>query len=160
MSKNRIYLSKEVDFDDKILETVTEAIDRTISFLIGDEGYSVNLIITSDEEIREINKEQREIDSATDVLSFPMWNFSEPCYCDEDMLEEEDGTVILGDIIISADTAVRQAKEFGHSVLRETAFLSVHSVLHLVGYDHIEEDERALMEEKQREIMELLKIFR
>ena len=64
------------------------------------------------------------------------------------------------DIIISADTAIRQAEEFGHSLLREVAFLSVHSVLHLVGYDHIEDDDRALMEKKQREIMDLLEIYR
>ena len=76
------------------------------------------------------------------------------------MFEEEDGTVLLGDIIISADTAIRQAEEFGHSLLREVAFLSVHSVLHLVGYDHIEDGDRALMEEKQREIMDLLEIYR
>ena len=160
MSKNRIYLSKEVEFDDDILARVTDAIDKTMSYLLDDEGYSANLIITSDEEIREINKEQREIDRATDVLSFPIWNFCEPCFCDEDMFEEEDGTVLLGDIIISADTSIRQAEEFGHSLLREVAFLSVHSVLHLVGYDHIEDDDRALMEEKQREIMDLLEIYR
>lgn len=160
MSKNKIYLSKEVTFDDDILARVTDAIDKTMSYLLDDEGYSVNLVITDDEEIREINKEQREIDRATDVLSFPIWNFSEPLFCDEDMFEEEDGTVLLGDIIISADTAVRQAEEYGHSLLREVAFLSVHSILHLVGYDHIEDGDRVLMEEKQREIMDFLGIQR
>lgn len=160
MSKNKIYLSKEVTFDDDILARVTDAIDKTMSYLLDDEGYSVNLVITDDEEIREINREQREIDRSTDVLSFPIWNFCEPLFCDEDMFEEEDGTVLLGDIIISADTAIRQAEEFGHSLLREVAFLSVHSILHLVGYDHIEEDDRILMEEKQREIMDFLEIRR
>lgn len=160
MSKNKIYLSKEVTFDDDILARVTDAIDKTMSYLLDDEGYSVNLVITDDEEIREINREQREIDRSTDVLSFPIWNFSEPLFCDEDMFEEEDGTVLLGDIIISADTAIRQADEFGHSLLREVAFLSVHSILHLVGYDHIEDGDRVLMEEKQREIMDFLGIQR
>lgn len=160
MSKNRIYLSKEVEFDDDLLERVTGAIDKVMTYLLDEDGYSANLIITNDEEIREINKEQRNIDRSTDVLSFPTWNFSEPCVCDEDMFEEEDGTVFLGDIIISADTAKRQALEYGHSLLREVAFLSVHSVLHLVGYDHIEEGDREVMEEKQREIMDLLGISR
>ena len=74
MSKNKIYLSKEVTFDDDILARVTDAIDKTMSYLLDDEGYSVNLVITDDEEIREINREQREIDRSTDVLSFPIWN--------------------------------------------------------------------------------------
>ena len=77
MSKNKIYLSKEVTFDDDILARVTDAIDKTMSYLLDDEGYSVNLVITDDEEIREINREQREIDRSTDVLSFPMYDFNE-----------------------------------------------------------------------------------
>ena len=125
----------------------------------------VNLLLTDDDNIREINCENRDIDSSTDVLSFPMNEF--PCEGDFSAIEDDpiafdasSGELILGDIVLSQDHILQQAKEYGHSVLREYAFLIVHSMLHLQGYDHIEDDDRVKMEAAQKEIMETLNILR
>lgn len=119
------------------------------------EGFSgtaeVSVTFTDDEKIRELNAEYRNIDRATDVLSFPMF--------DEEALP--DGRVSLGDIVISLERAQAQADEYGHSFERETAFLIVHSVLHLLGYDHeISEDEEKRMFKHQDTIMHALKLDR
>lgn len=121
----------------------------------------VSLIVTDDESIRVINKENRGIDKATDVLSFPMLDFVSPSdfsEADSDMLakDPDTGETNLGDIIISKDRMIEQAERYGHDIQREFAFLIVHSMLHLCGYDHIEEDDRKLMEERQKVIMDKL----
>ena len=125
----------------------------------------VNLLLTMNEEIHQMNLEFREIDRPTDVLSFPMVEYNAPA--DFECLEEafecfnpETGELMLGDIVISKEKVIEQAEEFGHSIEREYAFLIAHSMLHLTGYDHIEDEERVIMEEKQREILEDLQIFR
>lgn len=125
----------------------------------------INLLLTTDEEIRQMNREFRNIDRATDVLSFPMVNYEEAGNFDfleeqEDCFHPETGELLLGDIVISKDKVLTQAAEYGHSPEREFAFLITHSVLHLTGYDHIEENERLLMEQMQREILEKLGITR
>ena len=112
-----------------------------------------------------MNMEFREIDRPTDVLSFPMVDYEEPGKFDflEDAFEcfnPETGELMLGDIVISKEKVVEQAEEFGHSIEREYAFLIAHSMLHLTGYDHMEEEERLVMEQKQREILEQLQILR
>ena len=125
----------------------------------------LSLLVTTNEEIRQINREYRQIDAPTDVLSFPAlqypkpgdFTFPETC---ADAFDPESGELILGDIILSEDRILSQAEEFGHSVKREFAFLLVHSLLHLIGYDHMEEEERVQMEEKQDSIMEMLNIPR
>lgn len=125
----------------------------------------VNLLLTVNEEIREMNRQFREMDKPTDVLSFPMidyevagdFRFLEEA---EDCFHPETGELILGDIVISKEKVLAQAEEYGHSVEREYAFLIAHSMLHLFGYDHMEEEERIVMEEKQREILERLQILR
>lgn len=120
----------------------------------------VNLLFTDDEGIREINREFRAIDGATDVLSFPMVDYETPADFDhveeqaEDYFNPETGELMLGDIVISVDKVKAQALQFGHSETRELAFLIAHSMLHLFGYDHMEEDERVVMEDKQREILD------
>ncbi len=125
----------------------------------------VSLLLTMDAQIREMNTQFRGIERATDVLSFPMVEY--PMSGDFGFLEEnegyfnpESGELSLGDIVISKEKVISQAEEYGHSVLREYAFLIVHSVLHLAGYDHMEEDERREMETKQDEIMKRLDILR
>ena len=125
----------------------------------------VSLLVTSAEEIRIMNREARGIDSATDVLSFPMIDFSD--IGDYDMLSDADdafdpdtGEALLGDIVICYDRVLSQAKEYGHSIKREYAFLIAHSMLHLLGYDHVDEDERAVMEKLQSEILSELNITR
>ncbi len=119
----------------------------------------VNLLLTDDEEIRIMNREHRQIDRATDVLSFPMLDYETPgdlSGIEErgDAFNPESGELVLGDIVISKDRVIAQAEEYGHSVRREYAFLIAHSMLHLLGYDHMEEEERRLMEDRQRGIME------
>ncbi|MGL5260103.1 MAG: rRNA maturation RNase YbeY [Lachnospiraceae bacterium] len=126
----------------------------------------IDLIITSNEAIKEINLETRNIAKETDVLSFPNIEFSE--YSDFTKVEEdffsnfepETGELILGEIILSWEKVIEQSENYGHSVLREFSFLIVHSLLHLCGYDHIEEVERNIMEKKQKNILERLSITR
>lgn len=126
----------------------------------------INIVITDNEGIHEVNKEYRGIDRPTDVLSFPMAEYEIPG--DFSGLEEnysdcfhpETGELILGDIMISIDKVYEQAEAYGHSVERELGFLTAHSMLHLCGYDHIEEEERGVMEEKQREILERIGLKR
>ncbi len=116
----------------------------------------ISVTFTDNDGIREINREHRDIDSATDVLSFPM--MSEDGDCDINMGNE---AIILGDIVISLERAREQAKELGHSYTREVAFLTVHSVLHLLGYDHVtsEEDERVMCD-KQSAVLDSMGIRR
>ncbi len=125
----------------------------------------IELLLTNNDEIRRINNEFRGIDHPTDVLSFPMIDYESPA--DFSSLEEDDsnfdpetGELILGDIVISKEKVIAQAEEYGHSVKREFAFLIAHSMLHLLGYDHMEEEERLVMEKKQRSILENLGIER
>lgn len=126
----------------------------------------VNLLLTENEEIHEMNLEQREIDRATDVLSFPMIEYETPgdfSVIDEETGEAfnpETGELMLGDIVISKEKVLSQAEEYGHSPRREYAFLIAHSMLHLFGYDHMVDEERIVMEAKQREIMEIVGIPR
>ena len=127
---------------------------------------TVDLTLTTDSEIHEINLQQRGIDRATDVLSFPMTQFPVPG--EFDFLEEEgmdsfdpdSGELMLGDIVISVDHVNAQAAEYGHSQLREFAFLVAHSIYHLIGYDHMIEPEAKIMEQKQKDILNLLHINR
>ena len=126
---------------------------------------TVSLLLTMNNEIQEMNRNFREIDRATDVLSVPMIAYEEAGTFD--FLEEDDsafdpesGELVLGDIVISKERVIAQAEEYGHSIRREYAFLIAHSMLHLMGYDHMEEEERAVMEQKQRDILEQLGITR
>lgn len=142
--------------------TVTQAIeDRIIEVLEEtarvhevDDLAEVSLMFTDDETIHEMNREYRGIDRPTDVLSFAL----------EEGEEEEiyggPEENLLGDIIISVETATRQAEEYGHSVEREMAFLALHGMLHLLGYDHMEEEERQQMRAQEEAILASLGITR
>ncbi|MDD3279345.1 MAG: rRNA maturation RNase YbeY [Lachnospiraceae bacterium] len=127
---------------------------------------SVSLTLTDNEGIRQMNQEFRQIDRATDVLSFPMTDFPAPAVFDwletdgTDCFDPDTGELLLGDIVISVERAREQAEEYGHSLLREYAFLIAHSVLHLLGYDHMTPKEAEIMEEKQEQILTGLKIMR
>lgn len=126
----------------------------------------INVLLTDNESIREINRENRQIDRETDVLSFPNVDFQKEGVFDIDEEAEADyfdpdtGELILGDIIISVDKVLEQAQLYGHSTKREFAFLIAHSMLHLCGYDHMEVAEAAVMETKQEQILEGLGITR
>lgn len=130
--------------------------------------FEVNLTFTDNDGIRELNREFRELDVPTDVLSFPMVDYENPG--DFSHLEKEEegtmcfhpetGELLLGDIVISIERAKEQAKEYGHSLKREICFLTAHSMLHLFGFDHVEEEQRHEMEEKQEQILQSLGIVR
>lgn len=153
----------EVDIDWKFdyLKLYEDAVDAVTE----EEGcpyeITVSLLMTDDEGIRQINRQQRDIDSSTDVLSFPMLEYKSPSDfsdAEEDMqnFDPESGELILGDIVLSIDHIISQATVYGHDVQREFAFLIVHSMLHLCGYDHIKESDRKVMEDRQKVVMERL----
>lgn len=149
---------------------VEETVNRVMEAVLDSEGCpyeaSVSVLLTDDEGIRMFNKEYRDMDKATDVLSFPNVSYEEPSMFggleDEaaDCFDPDSGELVLGDIIISVDKVRSQAESYGHSELREFAFLVVHSMFHLCGYDHMEEEEAAVMEKKQKIIMDILNITR
>ena len=126
----------------------------------------VNLLLVSDSEIHQMNREYRGIDRATDVLSFPQAEYPEPADFswaeahEADCFDPDSGELVLGDIVVSLDHVKQQAEEYGHGCRREFAFLIAHSMLHLLGYDHMEEQEAAVMEAKQAAILEGLGICR
>lgn len=129
---------------------------NTVMSDVGAGDFEVSVLITDDEKIQKINKEFRGIDKKTDVLSFPMFEFDEvekPC-------AEFEGETELGDIVISLETAFSQAEEYGHSAAREMAFLTVHSMLHLFGYDHMEENDRIKMRAREEYFLSKLRLER
>ena len=141
-----------------------------ITFTIDHEEFpyeaEVNLTLVDNEEIHTINREYRNIDRPTDVLSFPMLSYEaagdfsklEDDY--DDNFNPDTGEILLGDIVISVDKVAEQAESYGHSQKREYAFLIVHSMLHLFGYDHMTSEEAADMEAKQRQILDEMNITR
>ncbi len=142
----------------EISNSINELIEKTIKLCMKSEKlekpYEVSVLIVDDNEIRAINKEHRDMDKATDVLSFPMAEFENgELISDEGDYDPEFDELMLGDIIISAETAKRQAEDYGHSFEREVAFLTAHSCFHLLGYDHMEEEEERIMVEKQESIL-------
>lgn len=130
--------------------------------------YDVEVSVTMVDKlsIRQTNAEFRNMDRVTDVLSFPMMEYDEPAHFEGEsfrasrVLEPDTGELVLGDIVLCSEVIREQAREYGHSELREFSFLVVHSMLHLFGYDHIEEIDRKHMEKEQRYIMEQLGIQR
>lgn len=155
-----------VDFDFPYQELANQVIDFTIEHENFPYEAEVNLTLTDNDGIHEINKMYRDIDRPTDVLSFPMLSYEtagdfsglEDAY--DDNFNPDTGEIMLGDIIISVPKVHEQAGEYGHSDKREFAFLIVHSMLHLFGYDHMTPEEAAFMEQKQRDILEALNILR
>ena len=146
-------------------ELATKVIEAALDYEECPYEVEVNLLLTMNDEIQEMNQNFRQIDRATDVLSFPMIDYEETGNFEflEDVMDAfhpESGELVLGDIVISKEKVISQAEEYGHSVEREYAFLIAHSMLHLFGYDHMEDEERIVMEAKQKEILEQLQIFR
>lgn len=131
----------------KLKMLMRKAIEETLKYEGIEDECEVSLTFTDNEGIRELNRTYRNIDRATDVLSFPQIAYDEG--------EEAGGS--LGDIVLSVERAKEQAEEFGHSFERECAFLCVHSVLHLLGYDHeLSDEDDEDMRRRQREIMEIM----
>lgn len=141
-------------------EIVEDVINASLDYLGCNYECEVSVTFTDNDGIHQINLSERGIDNPTDVLSFPMLEFEEPgnlSYVEQypqDYFNPETGELLLGDIVISLDKVKSQAEEYGHSDKRELAFLVCHSMLHLFGYDHIEEEDRLVMEKLQKDILE------
>lgn len=152
------------DFD------IKEILDKVMNEVLLQEGCpyeaQVNLLLTDMEGIHEFNRQYRQVDAPTDVLSFPMIPFEREADFsvveenEADYFDPESGELLLGDIIICAEKVEEQARKYGHSRRREFAFLTAHSMLHLCGYDHMKEDEAAVMEKKQEQVLVRLGITR
>lgn len=144
------------NFDENFLKIVTKAAEESLKYENFDPNCEISLSFVTNSEIHKINKQFRNIDRETDVLSFPQLTFEEG----EIPEKNENGEIILGDIIISVEKAKAQAEEYGHSLEREIAFLTAHSMLHLMGYDHMTEEDEKEMFGRQRAIMENIGIGR
>ena len=152
---------EKVNITDELLEKIRLSLETALESEEFTDDAEISLTFTDDDAIRELNLEARGKDSATDVLSFPMLEQDDDgtlIIYDEDIV---DGRVLLGDIVISAERAASQAEEYGHSLVREMCFLAVHSVLHLLGYDHeLSEKHEKIQFEKQEQILTNLGITR
>ena len=155
----------ELGFDPKAL--AHQVIDQVLDMEQCPYEAEAELILTDPENIRRMNREFRGIDRETDVLSFPMTEYHVPASFDfleteagDDCFNPDTGELLLGDIVISVPRAEAQAEEYGHSLRREYAFLIAHSMLHLLGYDHMSPEEAAVMEQKQEAALQALGITR
>ena len=162
-----IYIESEceIDFDFDYEKVAKDVINTAIDYMGFPFEAEVSVTLTDNEGIQTINNEFRNIDKPTDVLSFPMIEYESAgdfsgIEENDDLFNFESGEVILGDIILNVYRIHSQAEEYGHSVKREYAFLIAHSMLHLFGFDHMTEEEASVMEEKQREILNILNISR
>ncbi|AME04061.1 rRNA maturation RNase YbeY [Selenomonas sp. oral taxon 136] len=144
---------ENLDVPQEALDAVRRAV-LTVGELYGVMGAEVSVTLTDDAHIHVLNRDYRSVDRPTDVLSFALTESEEPAILDAPY------GVVLGDLVISLERVAAQAEEYGHSVLRELSFLTVHGMLHLLGYDHIEEEDRVEMEEEQRHVMDVLGIAR
>jgi probable rRNA maturation factor len=151
-NKQRRY---DVDEIQKLIESV---VDTSLKVENIDAKCQVSIMLVDDIEIREINCKYRGIDRATDVLSFPMLEKKD--YKNIDNMDLDTGELVLGDIVISLNRADEQSKEYGHSFDREVAYLTSHGMLHLLGYDHEDEDERKVMRDKEEKILGFLNLNR
>ena len=156
--------NQELPFD--VEEIVNKVIEKALEQEKCPYEASVAVLLTDNEGIHVMNKEYRNIERPTDVLSFPNVDYEGPADFSgiedaiEDYFDPETGELCLGDIVISIDKVYEQAREYGHAPLREFAFLVAHSILHLLGYDHMEAEEAKVMETKQEEILTSLGITR
>lgn len=156
----------EVSYDFSVEETVQNVAKAVLEAESCPYEVQINVLLTDNAGIREFNRQYRQIDRETDVLSFPNLEYGQPGEFEVDSQQEVDcfdpdsGELILGDIILSVERIASQAAEYGHSQRRELAFLVAHSMLHLCGYDHMEPEEAAVMEQKQEQILNELGITR
>ncbi len=152
---------EKTELTGEIIDTVIKVCNYSLQYEECDFDAEISITFTDNEGIREINCEHRGIDKPTDVLSFPLLEFDADGNVYADEAEYNGDKIMLGDIIISLERAVQQAEEYGHSLRREVAFLTAHSMLHLLGYDHVDDIEgEKVMFEKQSEILNNLGITR
>ncbi len=154
----KVYIENEqtsIDLEEKYTELLKKTVMQCLKDESLDIGCEVNILLTDDESIRQLNNQHRRTDTATDVLSFPMVSIKNgQIEAQAGDFDIDEGLLLLGDIVISVQTAYRQALDYGHSLERELAFLTTHGVFHLLGYDHIVEEEEAIMISKQETVLE------
>ncbi|NMA49579.1 MAG: rRNA maturation RNase YbeY [Tissierellia bacterium] len=148
---DNIYFEDRQDYiklDESITQGLVEVIQTCLEVEGLDLGTEVSVSFVNNDEIKNLNRNFRGVDKETDVLSFPIeYDFHV-------------GAMLLGDIIISIQKAIEQAQKYGHSIQRELAYLTAHSMLHLMGYDHLNDKDKAIMRKKEKEIMKRLEIFK
>ena len=155
MSNVKLDISWEIDEEKRLENMIIETAKTALELEGAKCDVDLSVVITDNENIREINNEQRKIDKATDVLSFPGYEKDEW----ED-LKKGDELVYIGDIVISKEKVEEQAIEYGHSFEREFCYLVAHGMLHLMGYDHMVESDKVVMRGKEEEVMKKLKLER
>ena len=164
MQQHQIILESDVEGVEDFAEALRQVIPAALEAEKVGLPCEVDVLFTDDEGIHQINLEQREVDRATDVLSFPMFEFTPgqpPTAEDTQLLDPGTGLLPLGDMVLSVDHIRVQAEEYGHSQRRELCYLAVHSVLHLLGYDHLDEGPmKRQMREREEAILESLGITR
>ena len=156
-----------IDFSLKNEKIIRDIIDYTLREEGVNVDYEISVILIDNEEIKKINNEMRNINKVTDVLSFPMLEYPEGMVYKEiykgnkfqDIFLDE-GKLVLGDIALSLERAKEQSIEFGHSFIRECSYLTIHSVLHLLGYDHMIEEDKVIMRKREEEILNKFNINR
>lgn len=154
-----------IEFTDEMKALIERTINGALKHEKFEKLYEISFLLTDNSGIRQINREHRKIDKETDVLSFPMLEFKDGYYKGQlelniDDMNPDTGEVVLGDIVISIEKAAVQAEEYGHSLEREMAFLTTHSILHLLGHDHEIEADRVIMRRKEEEILDELGLYR
>lgn len=164
LTENR---QNKIQVKEEFIKKIEDVIDYALKAEQMNTEYEVSVIFVDNNYIREINNEFRNIDKETDVLSFPMLEYPDGCIYREIYLNKtledsyyDEGKLVLGDIALSLEKAMEQSKDYGHSFEREAAYLTVHSVLHLLGYDHIEDEEKIKMRRREEQILGGLNIIR
>lgn len=142
-----------IQYEDELNGLLKKVIEKSLEVENIDKDVEVSISFVDNEEIKYLNNEFRGIDKETDVLSFPQ-------YDNIQLLKGEDGVVVLGDIVISLEKAKEQSIQYGHSFIRETAFLTAHSMFHLFGYDHDTDENTKEMRQKEEKVLDLLGILR
>ncbi|BAH05877.1 rRNA maturation RNase YbeY [Clostridium kluyveri] len=155
----------KIEVTDKLEKIVTSSIECALKEEKVNFPCEISVVFVDNENIKDINRENRNIDRVTDVLSFPMLEYPESKVFKEVYLnykfpeyDMNDGNLVLGDIVVSLEKCEEQSREFGHSFFRETCYLIVHSVLHLLGYDHTEDSDKKIMREREEYILKKAKL--
>lgn len=152
---------KKVEITKELRALIKTVLKNGISFMEFDKNVEISIMLVENEEMQYLNKLHRGIDRPTDVLSFPLFEYDENGDIDmEECDRGENGELVLGDIVISPEQAQKQAEEYGHSIEREIGFLTAHSLLHLLGYDHMEPEEEKEMFALQEEILKISNLTR
>ena len=154
-------LQDKTPLEDSLYKLLEKVVIECLRLTGIEAGCEVSITLVDDNRIKDINREFRNIDSATDVLSFPIVNMDEGIILStEGDIDRDEDLLLLGDLVISLERALKQAEEYGHSFAREVAFLTTHGVFHLLGYDHMNDEQESKMLVKQEEVLAALGLER